>query len=253
MTTDAAAREPCERLGWDSSFFGREIARATPRGWTEEDWARALAWCAATRIDCLYLLVPSEDLASRRLAEEQGARLVDVRMTFELSGLGGRGLRADPGVRVATAGDLDELRALAAASHRDSRFFADSRFPRADCERLYTTWIENSISGWAQGVFTADVDGRPAGYVTCHVGGAGESANAAKVGTIGLVAVAPRARGAGLGTRFVEHALAWFAQRGCERVRVVTQGANVAAQRMYQSVGFRSAAVELWYHRWAAS
>ena len=31
---------------------------------------------------------------------------------------------------------------------------------------------------------------------------------------------------------------------------VVTQGRNVAAQRLYQSAGFRTAAVQLWHHCW---
>ena len=33
-------------------------------------------------------------------------------------------------------------------------------------------------------------------------------------------------------------------------MHVVTQGGNVAAQRVYQHAGFRTARTELWYHRW---
>lgn len=249
MSTARDPRELCERLDWDSTFFGREIARATPHGWTADDWARALAWCDARGIECLYLLVQSADLPTRRLAEDHGARLVDVRVTFEIRGLVARSFDSAPRIRPAEPRDLDHLRALAATSHRDSRFFADPRFPHDSCERLYVTWIENSVAGWAQRVLTADVDGRAAGYVTCHVE-QDATTNASAIGTIGLVAVAEHARGRGLGTQLVERALAWFAERRCERVRVVTQGANVAAQRLYQSLGFRTASLELWYHRW---
>ncbi|MCK6444803.1 MAG: GNAT family N-acetyltransferase [Planctomycetes bacterium] len=254
MTTQPDPHEPCERLDWDSDFFGREIARASPHGWSAADWTRALAWCDARRIECLYLLVPSDDSAARRFAEDHGARLVDMRVTFELRALAEHGFGSAPSVRIAEPRDLDELRRLAAESHRDSRFFADPEFSRAACERLYATWIENSVAGWAQRVFTADVDGRVAGYVTCHLAkdAEGRANESGALGTIGLVAVAARARGMGLGTRLVEHALAWFEQQRCDRVRVVTQGANVAAQRLYQSLGFRTAAVELWYHRWRA-
>jgi ribosomal protein S18 acetylase RimI-like enzyme len=33
-------------------------------------------------------------------------------------------------------------------------------------------------------------------------------------------------------------------------VSVVTQGRNVAAQRLYQRAGFVTASTQLWYHRW---
>jgi len=31
---------------------------------------------------------------------------------------------------------------------------------------------------------------------------------------------------------------------------VVTQGRNLAAQRLYQRNGFVTASLQLWYHRW---
>jgi ribosomal protein S18 acetylase RimI-like enzyme len=37
---------------------------------------------------------------------------------------------------------------------------------------------------------------------------------------------------------------------GVQRVSVVTQGRNVAAQKLYQSCGFTTCSVQLWYHWW---
>jgi dTDP-4-amino-4,6-dideoxy-D-galactose acyltransferase len=79
--------------------------------------------------------------------------------------------------------------------------------------------------------------------VTCLRGDAG-------TGSIGLVGVAEAARGRGLGGRLVAAALGWFAGQGVERVEVVTQGRNVAAQRLYQAHGFRTRRVEVSFHRW---
>jgi dTDP-4-amino-4,6-dideoxy-D-galactose acyltransferase len=48
----------------------------------------------------------------------------------------------------------------------------------------------------------------------------------------------------------VNASLGWFAQHGCDRVQVVTQGRNLAAQRLYQRAGFLTADLKLWYHKW---
>ena len=47
-----------------------------------------------------------------------------------------------------------------------------------------------------------------------------------------------------------ESALDWFATQGVEKVTVVTQGRNGAAQRLYQRCGFVTGSIHLWYHKW---
>ena len=79
-----------------------------------------------------------------------------------------------------------------------------------------------------------------AGFVTCHVDGT--------KGSIGLIAVDERARGKGLGAALVLSANSWFREAGVSSVTVVTQGANLPAQRLYQAAGFASQAVEIWFH-----
>ena len=44
--------------------------------------------------------------------------------------------------------------------------------------------------------------------------------------------------------------MSWFAAHGVERVSVVTQGANLAGLRLYQSRGFLTSCVQLWHHFW---
>ncbi len=70
------------------------------------------------------------------------------------------------------------------------------------------------------------------------------------VAIIGLVAVAPQARGLSLGPQLVDASLRWFAAHGCERVAVTTQGRNARALRLYESAGFRNRSLDLWYHWW---
>jgi dTDP-4-amino-4,6-dideoxy-D-galactose acyltransferase len=230
----------CQFLEWDSAFFGFRIGRLQPDSLTPEVVADALSWCRREKIRCLYFLARPDSPETTALAESHGFRLVDIRLT----------LRRKPDrahgpynfVRPCREADLPTLRRIAAASHRDSRFYYDAGFPAALCDALYKTWIERSCNGYAEAVFVADYRDQPSGYISCHVNGS--------VGSIGLIAVAENARGRGLGSQLVAAALAYFSQTRCSEVSVVTQGRNCAAQSLYQTTGFRTASVRLWYHRW---
>lgn len=210
------------------------------------------SWVAREGVECLYLLADAADPVTARLAEESGFHLVDVRVTLERrGGMTATSRGADPPVaaarvRPATAADLPALRGLAAASHRDSRFYHDPHFDRGRCDELYATWIENSCADPAGIVMVAEIAGAEmvAGYVTATLApGGGE-------GRIGLFAVGAAAQGQGVGGRLIAAAFDWFAVRGADPVTVVTQGRNVRAQRIYQRFGMLTRSVELWYHRW---
>jgi dTDP-4-amino-4,6-dideoxy-D-galactose acyltransferase len=222
---------PCERLDWDSEFFGRRIARV-------RSLAGALEWAAAERIDCLYFLA-DPDPESIAAAEASGFRLVDIRVTLERPL--GEAPERPTGIRPARPEDIPALRAIAARAHHGGRFDADPVF-HARRAALYETWIENSCRGYADAVFVSSAENLAAGYVSCHL-------SPEKEGSIGLLAVDTPFRQRGLGARLVNAALEYFRENGMRRARVVTQGANSASQRLYQNCGFRTVATQLWYHR----
>ena len=245
----------CRILEWDSEFFGLRIATLGEARPSSREMDAAIEWCRAQSVDCLYLLSDVGDSETHRVAEEHAFHLVDVRITLATSvpmaasalhrGASREGALA-PGIeliRTHSPADVAPLREIAAASHVDTRFFVDGRFDRAKCAEMYATWIEKSCRGWADVVFVAELDGVAVGYLSCHM-------KPDATGNIGLVGIAARAQGRGLGRRLVEAALEWFASRRAERATVVTQGRNVAAQRIYQACGFRTASVQLWHHRW---
>lgn len=231
----------CEFLEWDSEFFGFRIGRVTAGKLHPGDAGAIEAWCDAERIRCLYLLAGGQDPVTARLAAGSGFRFVDIRLTLDKA-------VQEPGelplsIRPAVEGDVPALAAIARTSHTDSRFYCDGEFPTGRCDDLYETWIRKScLEGYAAAVLVAVQDSRPAGYITCNVKG--------QVGQIGLIAVADWARGAGHGSNLVRSALSWLQVQGASKVKVVTQGRNIQAQRLYQRCGFHSSAVELWYHRW---
>jgi dTDP-4-amino-4,6-dideoxy-D-galactose acyltransferase len=241
--TEIHATEPlCSYLDWDSNFFDCRIARLNAPRLNEAIAAQALQWCGENRIDCLYFLADSDHSETCRLAESNGFQLVDVRLTYERAVESDAGDEPATSVRFAREDDLPPLRAIARSSHHDSRFYFDGHFERANCDRLYETWIENSFRGFAQAVLVAERDGAPAGYLTCHY--------KEEESQIGLVGVGRDHQGKGLGLALVRSFLAWSRRQRAARAKVVTQGRNVGAQRLYEKVAFLIATQQLWYHRW---
>lgn len=229
--------DPIQPLAWDSEHFGFAVARVPEPSAERLPAAAAAADAAGCR--CLTALVPAADTAATVAAEEAGFRCYDVRV--ELDREVRSGLPAE-GVEAVGEPALEALAPIAAASFLDSRFYADGHFPRPAVEQLYVAWLRRGFGGAGRLVLAA---GERDGFVVCHLD------REAGVGTVELIAVAAPARGRGRGGRLVRAAEAAFAEAGLERARVVTQGANLPAQRLYQGEGYRSRDVALWFHRWA--
>jgi ribosomal protein S18 acetylase RimI-like enzyme len=232
-----------EHLDWDSRFFGLRIGRVLAPRLDTACAADTRRWFDAERLDCAYLLMGSDDPASVRAADEHGFRFIDIRLTLDCPLAPDDAPALPAGVRPAKEDDVPALQAIARRSHRESRFHSDPRFEHARCDELYAAWIANSYRGRAKVVLVAEDEGRPVGYLAVTQPGPEE-------GQIDLLAVADTARGRGHGARLVAASLHWCAEHALRRVRVVTQGRNVEAQRLYQAAGFRTRSVELWYHRW---
>jgi dTDP-4-amino-4,6-dideoxy-D-galactose acyltransferase len=233
---------PCDYLPWDSDFFGCRIGRVRSGGFSPNAIGRIIEWCREERIECLYLLSASDNPLTVAVAEKHGFYLVDVRLTFDQTlaplrdGFVGN-------VRPARISDIAALRQTARQSFRSSRFYFDPGFDTSRCDELYAVWIEQSVKGYADFVLVAELDGQPAGFVTCHL-------KPGEIGDIGLIAVDAAWQGRGLGQQLVTSALRAFSERGPRIVTVVTQGRNIRSQRLYQKCGFVIRRVDLWYHKW---
>ncbi len=206
-----------------------------------------LAWGKEHNIDCLYFLAESDDPQTIRLAEDNGFRFQDVRMTFECkrTGMANSSPTTDIALRFSSPEDVDSLRAIASTAYVHTRFYNDPCFSVERCAAMYDMWIRKScLEGYADAVIVAEFEGRAVGYVTCHLHADVQE------GKIGLVGVAEDARGHQIGQRLVNYSLDWFWQQNMKTVSVVTQGRNVAAQRLYQRCGFLTRSVRLWYHKW---
>jgi dTDP-4-amino-4,6-dideoxy-D-galactose acyltransferase len=240
------SKEICRYLEWDSRFFGINIGCVSDTKLTTQGLNCITKWCEEKAIDCLCLLADSSDRRTISLAEDYGFRLIDIRATFEYQFGEATAVEISNSqfvIRPSVPRDISALRSIAKHNHRDSRFYYDGHFPTDRCDALYETWIENSCNGYADVVFIAEMQMSCAGYITCHLG-------AQNIGQIGLLGVAPEFQGQGIGRGLINESLRWFADNGVKHVRVVTQGRNVSAQRLYGRSGFLPSAVQLWYHRW---
>ncbi len=179
------------------------------------------------------------------MAEAAGFERVDQRLTLEVAPLPVGSRLQRHVTRLATGDDVSALDHIAGEAHRQTRFFNDVHFPRERCVELYRTWIRNDCSGSADAVWLcADAKG-PVGYVSCHL-------RPGALGEIGLLGVAERARGQKYGQTLLATSLGWLHDRGCTRARVVTQGDNLLARRLYEAAGFAVTSSQFWYHWWPA-
>jgi dTDP-4-amino-4,6-dideoxy-D-galactose acyltransferase len=238
--------EPTGRLlPWDTEFFGFRIGRLNAEHLDDAGLRAARDWVAAERVRCAYFFGDAECATTLACAHTGGYKFVDLRMEFVLE-LRGEPAVAPREVRPAMVEDLPAIEALCRISHQDTRFFKDSNFPAERARDLYAEWIRRDFR-LHHILVVPGTNGQIAGYITCQTEGS------PAIGRIGLVAVSETERRRGLGRILLAAALHWFHTRGCPEVRVVTQASNIAAQRVYQTQGFRTAAANATFHLWSPS
>ena len=243
-------RPLCEKLDWDSEFFGKSIARALlPSAVDAATCVAMIEWCESRDVDCLYVLSPFLDRDTIAALENAAFRLIDVRLTLERPIRPPSELLKPPEqtdrefrIRSSRTADIPALRVIAGVSHRDTRFHHDGHFERERCDELYATWIEKSCRGYADHVVVAERAGMIAGYLSLHV-----DALDARIGLLGVDAAWRRH---GIGSDLLDAGLAWLASRNVSTVSVVTPGRSVAAHSLYRKMGFKPSDTQLWYHRW---
>ncbi len=244
----------CRILDWDSNFFGRRIARVEADRLTSHDLEKILHWSQEQGIECLYFLCSPDDDDSVVLAESAAFHLVDIRI--ELNWKPREIAKAETTViREYREPDLAELQQIASQVYTNTRFSLDNHFASDQVAELYKEWLTVSCRSESHKVFVAADENGLAGFITCESVGSptskdGLAPDATIIGRIGLLALSAEAQGKGYGQQLVQLAQNYFFAAGATEVRVVTQGRNIAAQRLYQACGFRTYKVGLWYHKW---
>jgi ribosomal protein S18 acetylase RimI-like enzyme len=233
--------DPIEHQSWDSEHFGLPIARVgEPDSAARLEQAVGLADEAGVR--CLTALIDSGNTEAILASESLGFRCYDVRIELDREVPGE--LEDVGGIRLASEADVQALEPLAGRAFLESRFYADPHFPEDSVRELYVAWLRRGSEAEDRLVLTTD--GRD-GFVVCHLDAE------ARLGTIELIAVDTRSEGVGYGGKLLRAAEKAFVDAGLDQARVVTQGRNISAQRLYQRHGYRTRGLALWLHRWALS
>ncbi len=224
-------------LDWDSTFFQLRIAKAVVA--SEEDITNlyALTEKLQERYDLIYVFSdPSLELSLEK------AVLVDKKAIFSLSDP--CRFDADPNIVCwEPSQGLEPLVPLALVSGKYSRFKLDERLPVGSYERLYTRWIEQSVSqAIATEVFCYMIDGRPHGLLTLD---RRDDRN-----VIGLVAVDEEYQHRGIGRALVRHAVSYVNKHQGKNLSVATQLDNEPACQLYSKCGFSLESVTKIWHWW---
>jgi GNAT superfamily N-acetyltransferase len=246
---ERSAQAPCELLEWDSEHFGFPIARVTGSSLDNASGAAIDDWCRERGIRCVYFSASADDAQSARVAAERGYRVVDVRLTGRHSLEGLDELPPPPAGMVIRDAEEDEvpyLRALAARSHRLSRFRLDGGFPQERCDAMYEAWIERGFRDPERRLRVAVLDGEPAGY---HVQ-APPRPDGAAYGE--LAAVDEDHRGKGVAFAISVAVLRFDAESGAIAHLGNHSVTNIPIIRVHERLGYRTVWAEVWHHKWYA-
>lgn len=239
MTAGVGALPLVELLAWDTDFWGIKTARVRAR--TAAELTQGLVECRELGVRWASMLAPVAEVSLIDSAVRAGFQMIDVRITMSTTVDG----RTEPSTAsLIEASELQPAQALVEGAFQTSRFYVDTHLEHARCDEFYRTWVLNSFSGQlADGIVASRHLGTLDAFVTVQRLPDGTA-------SLPLVAVRDDRRGVGVGARVVRDALNWLAADGSMAVRVVTQLANIAAIRMYESVGFSIHDSEVWLHHW---
>lgn len=134
-----------------------------------------------------------------------------------------------------------QLLSLALISGKYSRYNLDSQFPKEKFEELYKAWIKNSVSHeFATGVLVYKEKDEILGMLT-YKHDKGRS-------SVGLIAVASKAQGKGIGTKMLKYLEDITPLTNI--LTIDTQGVNLPARRFYEKNGGTIKSITYLYHLW---
>jgi len=135
-----------------------------------------------------------------------------------------------PLVQEALPKDYPQIIDLAGSVFRGvTRYYSDPIISTEKADAIYREWVKNSLNGGVADLVLIRKDKKDiTGFITLQ-----------RKGKIPLIGVSEKARGEGIGKELTLAALAKFQKWGLEKVHVDTQMTNLAALRLYQSLGFK--------------
>ena len=240
--------QPYKILEWDSNFFGYNVGMVLQPFFNFDELRDVLQNLKNENVKLVYWS-PQNGINKKEDIEKiasLGGRLVDIKTVYQynLDGKSADEYKTDERVKeYAETVTHPDLINLAFESGVKSRYKVDERIGHENFVKLYTIWMEQSVTKKIAKTILVSVDReRYTGMITL-----GEKDGA---GNIGLVAVDALQRGKGLGYALFQGMFRWFIEHGYKKISVVTQEANESACKFYERTGFEKISAQEFYHFW---
>lgn len=221
-------------LDWDSSFFNKKIGLLDLSN------------------DCKFSEIQNDyDLIYVASKEEIAVVIPNYKQTFvETKVIFSKCISKSekpPNEFVLSAFDtnisMEQIYELAFESGQFSRFKLDPNFRRAEFEKLYKKWVDNSYTKeFADDVLVYKDQNRILGFVTYKVWDG--------YATIGLIAVCPKHQGKGIGRKLIQSVENKLANNGVVELRIPTQLQNEMACLFYAKMGYEIIEGKILKHFW---
>lgn len=227
-------------LDWDSNFFSMKIVSISIFYWDEKYLKASIEKYKKAGVDLIYLFIDDKIEFSEDALSPFHYHLVDhkrIYVSYEVSDIS-----QNPSVSL-YQGSTSPLYDLAIQSGANSRYKVDPNFPNSEFERLYKTWIDNSLKGiMADYVLVyEDIDGSIIGLLTLQKKSLSLS--------IGLLASDKSFRRKGIGTALMKTAQ-HYAYIEKLPLEVATQALNEEACLFYEKERFVQKSQSKVYHIW---
>jgi dTDP-4-amino-4,6-dideoxy-D-galactose acyltransferase len=184
--------------------------------------------------------IGTRDVRAVTNATRAGFFAVDVNMTFDwdraADGAAENGANGDSNMTIETAGagDAATIEEIAGHCFTSSRFHLDPAIGMARANEVKRQWARNACRGRASAVYVARRQNDVVGFLAVLESGSDGRHDA----IIDLVGVDSSSQGQGAGGALSRMFVDQWRGRA-DRLRVGTQISNIAAIRLYESIGFR--------------
>jgi ribosomal protein S18 acetylase RimI-like enzyme len=230
-------------INWDSNFFGIKIVEPTISISSRNDLTEVLSLAASLNANLVVVQLSGSQTGLGNACCEYGGKYVNSKRTYKLSLVGRPIARDHLDYADNEIVSIRQLRRLALGSSLYSRFRVDNRFPLGGWQKLYYTWLKNSIAGTiADEVIVHRINGCIAGMASVEVSNG--------LGVIGLLSVDPNFKRMGVGSLLIGKAISYCSLNDCAALIVSTQAENLPACKLYEHHDFHLDAEISYYHFW---
>lgn len=234
-------------LEWDSDFFSFKVGLLNIDNSNRGDLVKLPEIMKYQEVRVAYVVASEWNAETHEQLLQTGAMLVDKKITYSknIEQL----IKIDtpfPVMEFQEKYFTNDLTKLAHDSGVYSRFLTDKRFGRKLYEKLYSEWLDKSISGKLADKVWIALDGKKIiGFVTAKKNVENKS------GQIGLIAVSENYKGKRVGQSLMEKCDEWYLENNLNCATVVTQEDNKTACIFYETFGYIKEKTDYYYHLWS--